>query len=64
MLRSVKAQDYMCNDLITFTPETDLFDAINQLLSYKITGAPVVDSKGCFDVGSRLFEGYSHSYLS
>ncbi|MCP4596639.1 MAG: CBS domain-containing protein, partial [Neptuniibacter sp.] len=27
MLRSVKAQDYMCEDLITFTPETDLFEA-------------------------------------
>jgi len=46
MLRSVKAQDYMCNDLITFTPETDLFEAINALLDNHITGAPVVDSKG------------------
>jgi predicted transcriptional regulator len=46
MLRSVKAQDYMCKDLITFTPETDLFEAINQLLEYRITGAPVIDSEG------------------
>ncbi len=46
MLRSVKAQDYMCEDLITFTPETDLFEAINQLLEYRITGAPVVDDSG------------------
>lgn len=46
MLRSVKAQDYMCKDLITFTPETDLFDAINALLEYRITGAPVIDAQG------------------
>lgn len=46
MLRSVKAQDYMCEDLITFTPETDLFDAINALLEYRITGAPVIDAQG------------------
>ena len=46
MLRSVKAQDYMCEDLVTFTPETELFDAIGQLIEYGITGAPVVDSKG------------------
>ncbi|WP_286237359.1 CBS domain-containing protein [Neptuniibacter halophilus] len=46
MLRSVKAQDYMCKDLITFTPETDLFEAINKLVNHQITGAPVVDSSG------------------
>ncbi|PIE25117.1 MAG: CBS domain-containing protein [Neptuniibacter caesariensis] len=47
MLRSVKAQDYMCEGLITFTPETDLFEAINTLLEYRITGAPVVNKEGC-----------------
>ncbi|MCO4759774.1 CBS domain-containing protein [Pontibacterium sp.] len=46
MLRSVKAQDYMCEKLVTFTPETDLFDAINQLIEYGITGAPVIDRSG------------------
>ena len=46
MLRSVKAQDYMCEALITFTPETDLFEAINQLVDNGITGAPVIDAKG------------------
>ncbi|MBE9397396.1 CBS domain-containing protein [Pontibacterium sp. N1Y112] len=46
MLRSVKAQDYMCEKLVTFTPETDLFDAINQLIEYGITGAPVIDRHG------------------
>ncbi|MGH1461511.1 MAG: CBS domain-containing protein [Neptuniibacter sp.] len=46
MLRSVKAQDYMCKDLITFTPETELFEAINKLLDHRITGAPVLDKSG------------------
>ncbi|MGB0466744.1 MAG: CBS domain-containing protein [Pontibacterium sp.] len=46
MLRSVKARDYMCERLITFTPQTDLFKAINVLIENGITGAPVIDEKG------------------
>ncbi|MFC6669410.1 CBS domain-containing protein [Marinobacterium aestuariivivens] len=46
MLRSVKARDYMARDLVTFKPDTQLFYAINQLLRYQISGAPVVDSQG------------------
>ncbi|BBB27229.1 CBS domain-containing protein [Amphritea japonica] len=46
MLRSVKASDYMAEKLITFTPETDLFEAINLLLQYRITGAPVISQEG------------------
>ncbi len=46
MLRSVKALDYMCEKLVTFTPETDLFEAINALVDYGITGAPVIDKHG------------------
>ncbi|MCV6610017.1 MAG: CBS domain-containing protein [Amphritea sp.] len=46
MLRSVKASDYMAEKLITFTPETDLFEAINLLVEHRITGAPVICSDG------------------
>ena len=46
MLRSVKASDYMAEKLVTFTPETDLFEAINQLLEHRITGAPVICANG------------------
>jgi len=46
MLRSVKASDYMCDRLVSFTPETQLFDAINQLVDNGITGAPVVNEAG------------------
>lgn len=46
MLKSVKAQDYMCKSLITFKPETDLFTAIDVLVKQGITGAPVIDDQG------------------
>ncbi|BBB30640.1 CBS domain-containing protein [Neptunomonas japonica] len=46
MLKSVKVQDYMATGLVTFQPETDLFEAINSLLRYKISGAPVTNAQG------------------
>jgi len=46
MLRSVKVRDYMTTHLIVFNPETDLFAAIDTLLSNSISGAPVVNAKG------------------
>ncbi len=46
MLRSVKVQDYMTTNLITFTPKTDLFDAIHSMLKHRISGAPVLDEGG------------------
>lgn len=46
MLRSVKVEDYMATGLVSFKPETDLFEAINSLLNYKISGAPVVNENG------------------
>lgn len=46
MLISVKARDYMATNLITFKADTDLFNAINTLLEYRISGAPVVDDRG------------------
>lgn len=46
MFRSVKVQDYMATSLISFSPETRLFDAIRTLQEYGISGAPVVDVDG------------------
>ncbi len=46
MLKSVSVQDYMATGLVTFKPETELFEAISALLRYKISGAPVVNKKG------------------
>ena len=46
MLRNITVRDHMATSLITFTPDTGVFDAIRQLLKHKITGAPVVDENG------------------
>ncbi|BCX89419.1 hypothetical protein MIN45_P1791 [Methylomarinovum tepidoasis] len=44
MLRNIAVRDYMATNLVTFTPETGVFDAIRQLLKHKITGAPVLEN--------------------
>lgn len=46
MLRSVKIRDYMTTNLVTFSAQTDIFEAIDKLLKYSISGAPVVDEAG------------------
>ncbi len=46
MLKSVKVQDYMTKQLITFKPETELFDAIRVFTDSNISGAPVVNDRG------------------
>lgn len=40
------ARDLMARNLVTFTPETLLFDAVATLLARDISGAPVVDRDG------------------
>ncbi len=46
MLRNITVRDYMATNLVTFRPDTEVFDAIRQLLKHKITGAPVLDEQG------------------
>lgn len=38
--------DIMATRLVSFTPETDIHDAIHVLLEKRISGAPVVDAAG------------------
>ncbi len=38
--------NYMTRDLITFTPDMDINEAINSLLEHRISGAPVLNSNG------------------
>jgi len=38
--------DYMSKSLITFSPETDITDAIHTILENKISGAPVINGTG------------------
>ena len=46
MLAKATVKDYMSSNLITFTPDMDVLDAIQKLLKNHITGAPVVDEHG------------------
>lgn len=46
MLRKITVRDYMAANLVTFTPDMDIQDAISQLVVKRISGAPVVDHHG------------------
>ena len=46
MPKPVTARDYMSATLVTFTPDMDILQAINQLIEKRISGAPVVDKQG------------------
>lgn len=43
-----RAREIMTSNLITLTPDVDVFEAIDHLLSKRISGAPVVDEKQNF----------------
>ncbi len=45
-MRSVKVTEYMARKLLTFTPETRVFDALQLLLEKNYSGAPVVSTPG------------------
>ncbi|MEH6444087.1 MAG: CBS domain-containing protein [Oceanospirillaceae bacterium] len=46
MLRSVQAKDHMSEKFLKVSAQTDLFDAIDMLLEYRLSAAPVVDEEG------------------
>jgi CBS domain-containing protein len=58
------ASDIMVTDLVTFTPNSDVFDAVKMLLKRQITGGPVIDAcrnylgvfseKRCLNVLTRV----------
>ncbi len=45
-MKSVKVADYMARKLVTFTPQTNVVEAMGMLLDNRISGAPVVDADG------------------
>jgi len=45
-VKSALVKDYMSGKLVTFTPEMDVLDAMHELVSHRIAGAPVVDHHG------------------
>ncbi len=46
MYQTATVKDFMSGKLVTFLPETDVLDAIHELLQHRISGAPVVDNFG------------------
>ena len=46
MVDEQTVRQYMATDLITFSPETAIEDAIKTILKHKISGAPVTDQHG------------------
>lgn len=46
MPKSVRVSDYMTDHLIRFTPDMNIFSAIDLMLEHKVSGAPVVNEKG------------------
>ena len=44
--KSALVRDYMAGRLVTFKPDTDVLDAIHELLQNRIAGAPVVNDHG------------------
>ncbi len=43
MARSVHVDDFMVKRPVLVTPDTNLFEAINQILSHKVSGVAVID---------------------
>jgi CBS domain-containing protein len=46
MIKAAVASNYMSGKLVTLSPDTDVLDAIHELLQHRIAGAPVVDDHG------------------
>jgi CBS domain-containing protein len=45
-IKSIRVSDYMARELVTFTPDMRVLDAVNILVKRRISGAPVVDDHG------------------
>jgi predicted transcriptional regulator len=45
-LRDISVKEFMSASLVTFSPETPIFDAIRRLVSQGVSGAPVLDQFG------------------
>jgi CBS domain-containing protein len=45
-LKSCLVRDFMAGSLVTFKPDTDVLDAIHELVQHRFAGAPVVNDQG------------------
>jgi len=46
MLAKITIADYMTKNIVTVKPDSDVLATIKQLLSHKVTSAPVIDESG------------------
>jgi CBS domain-containing protein len=44
--KSCTVKDYMARTLVKFRPDMDVLDAVHELVTKRIAGAPVVDGEG------------------
>ncbi|NNF17179.1 MAG: CBS domain-containing protein [Gammaproteobacteria bacterium] len=44
--KPLTAQQFMVTSIVTFTPDMEVMDAIEELVRKEISGAPVVDERG------------------
>ncbi len=46
MPKSIRVRDYMSGNVITFTPDMEILEAVHILVTNRISGAPVLDLRG------------------
>ena len=71
MLKSVHSRDYMTEHPVTFSPDTNIFTVIHELLVHKVSGATVIDEDdhvlGVISQGDCLkaiLDGTYHGYAN
>jgi len=65
MLHSLRVADYMATKLVTLTPDTSIDQAIRELLTHRISGAPVIEGGelvGMFSESDCLEEALQSGY--
>lgn len=45
-MEKISVRDFMAKELVVFTPEMDIYAAIDELVKSEISGAPIVDKDG------------------
>ena len=46
MPAGIRVRDYMAASLVTLRPEMEILDAVHELVTHRISGAPVLDEHG------------------
>jgi len=61
MTTSLSVKQFMTSKLVTFTPVMNVYDAMQQLIEYRISGGPVINEEG--DIVGILSEVDCHKTL-